>query len=655
MNNVSDTVAEPRRNALAGRVLWAMALTVVLVVMGAYSPAIPGPFLFDDGGAITGNRTIEDPVSIGDALRPPPITALTGRPITNLSFVLNAALNRAVGVDRDSTGTLLAKGFRIGNLVLHLCTGLLLWGLVRLTLRAQPYSAWWADHADHVSAAVVTLWLLHPLQTESINYVVQRTEVLASAFYAGTLYTWARSWQALTDRRRNGWRMAAVMLCLAGMGAKEMMVTAPLIVILYDRAFMVRGWRELLSDRARTAWYAALFVTTIVVVRTVFADARASTVGFGIGMSGPEYLLSQGWAIPHYLRLALWPDALTLDYGYHLIGAPGWPGLIALTAGGVATVWAWTRAERWGWLAFLASWFYVILAPSSSFLPIVTEIAAERRMYLPLLAVIMLLAIGCVVALRRFTQRPMLVASGIAVALSVAAAAGTFARSRDYRSAEGIWRDAIAKRPSNPRAWLNLGTEMLLAKPPRLSEAESLFAQAVRLDPAETSAWYNLGEVAVSRGDYQRARAMYERALVITPNHEKAKARFAEVQVVLARDGNAMRLAVASGEALEAGRADSAVVLARRALDEPDVTIDVYGLVASVFLRTGRAAAAELVLGQAIALDSTNAQLWSGLGSAQGTLEKWSAAEASYRRALAIDPQEANARRGLQLVLRLKR
>jgi protein O-mannosyl-transferase len=633
---------------------WLAAALIVAAVLVAFSPALPGPFLFDDADALPGNPAIERPTSAVGALAPPRATTLTGRPLTHLSFVLNAAVNRAVGIDRDSVGKLRALGFRAGNLLLHLITGFLLFGLVRRTMRGQRYSSWWSERAEPAAAAIVAIWLLHPLQTEPVNYVVQRTEMLASLFYVATVYAWARGWEASPSRRR-AWRIAAVLLCVAGMGSKEMAVTAPLMVLLYDRAFVTRSWRELLGNRERVAGYLGLFASTGVVVYTLLTNSRASTVGFDVGMPVFTYLLSQGWAIMHYLRLSVWPSGLTLDYGRDPVSAAGWPGLAVLALGGLFTVYAWVRAERLGWLAFTASWFYLILAPSSSFVPIVTEIAAERRMYLPLAAVVLLAAVGTVTLLRRLPSKGYRWMSLIPAALCAAAAVVTFTRSKDYRSAEIIWRDAVQKRPTNARAKLNLGGQLLISNPPRLDEAERLFLEGVRLEPTDPPLWYNLGEVAIGRGDLPRAQAMYQRVLAIEPGHPKGRPRLDEVTAAIARQGVGMSLAVAAKAALEAGQPDSAVVLARRAVDAADVNPDVLGLVASVFLRTNNAAAAEVVLVRATAEDPGNPQLWTGLGNAFGTQEKWDSAEQAFRRALGLDGKNTDAQRGLDLVLELRR
>lgn len=654
MNHIADS-AHLRTKSSSARLGWALLFGTLVLAALAFAPAFAGPFLFDDAGSIPGNPAVEAPASLVEMVTPPRATALSGRPVSNLSLAANAAINRLVGIDRDDRGRLLAGGFRAGNLILHIITALLLFGFLRRTLSVQSYSAYWREHANDLSVAVVSIWLLHPLQTEPVNYVVQRTEVLVGCFYAATMYAWVCGWQAASARSRRAWRVTAVLLCLIGMGAKEVMVTAPLMIVLFDRAFMVGAWRSLFRDRERLTAYLALAATTIVILLGIVFNQRESTVGFGVGMPASAYLRSQGWAIPHYLLLAIWPSGLSLDYGHRPIG-PGLPGLIALAVGLLLTVVAWVRAERWGWLAFLASWFYVILAPSSSFVPIVTEIAAERRMYLPLLSVILGLAMACTWAIRRWTVKPGIVLGPLAAAACLAAAASTFVRSTDYRSTERIWRDAVEKRPMNARAKLNLGTELLVSNPPRVAEAESLFLQAVRLDSTESSAWYNLGEVAMAMNDESRALAMYGTALHFSPGHVKARARYEALasSQADASASRAMDLARKSAALAAAGRRDSAVVLGRLALDQPDVTVATYTLVASVFLRTGYAAAAELVLRQASVTDSSNADIWVGLGSAQANQAKWDDAQQSFRRALAIDPNNVSAERGLRVLLRAR-
>ena len=448
--------------------IW-MAIAVVIATFAAYAPALRAPFVFDDVTSIQENTTIRQLYPPSVPLKPPVMSAVAGRPVVNYSLALNYALNEWLGVDQraDPDGPYKTVGYHLMNLLLHLGCGALIFGVMRRTMRGARIPEAWRVVADPIAAVVTGLWLLDPIQSEAINYVVQRTELIVSLCYVGTLYAAVRAGDAESTKARKGWYVVAMLVCLLGMGSKEVMITAPLMVVLYDRAFRVDSWRALFSaDRGRLWLYGGLVATCIWTVILVTSGARATSVGFHLGVTWYQYLYSQGWAITHYVRLALWPDALTLDYGQNAItGLRALPGLLLLVVFGAVTVWAWMRANRWGWLGFLGAWFFLILAPSSSIVPIRTEIAAERRVYLALAAVLVLLVIGAEWLRRRWAERrdPRwgLGAVGTLLALS------TFARSRMYESPEGLWRDTIRKAPSNARAYDNLSAILRQGHPPR--------------------------------------------------------------------------------------------------------------------------------------------------------------------------------------------
>jgi hypothetical protein len=378
-------------------VLTAIALVIAVVV--AYAPALRASFIFDDELSIQKNPSIREAWPPGPALRPPDgDLAVSGRPVLNYSLALNYAINRMIGVDQraDPYGPNKVVSYRVVNVLIHLACGLLLFALVRRTIRNGRFDVEWQSTAERLAAATAALWLLHPIQSEAVDYVVQRSELLVSAFYLATLYAAVRAWDAGSRRAATGWRCCAITACVLGMGTKEVMITAPLMVVLYDRAFRVHSWRDLFRGGRQRRWFYALLVaTSLWAILLISSGPRSGTVGFHLGLSWYEYLYSQAWAIVHYLRLFLWPDQLTLDYGSTPVRGPrGIPGVIILSVAAVGTIAAWTRANRWGWLAFLGTFFSALLAPSSSVVPIVTEIAAERRIYLALAAVIVVIVVG---------------------------------------------------------------------------------------------------------------------------------------------------------------------------------------------------------------------------------------------------------------------
>ena len=158
------------------------------------------------------------------------------------------------------------------------------------------------------------IWLVHPLQTESVTYVCQRAESLAGLLYLATMYCCLRAFQA---NRGTGWHIAGVALCLVGMATKETMATVPVVVLLYDRTFLSQSFRE--AIRRRWLLYSSLAATWALLAVLVFQTAnRGGTAGYGVGISSWDYAKTQFGAIVHYLRLCFWPSPLVLDYGTDL-------------------------------------------------------------------------------------------------------------------------------------------------------------------------------------------------------------------------------------------------------------------------------------------------------------------------------------------------
>jgi tetratricopeptide (TPR) repeat protein len=503
---------------------WWAALVLLTVV--AYAPAMRSPFLFDDIASIPANASIRQLWPPAVPLHPPVNTSVSGRPVVNYTLALNYWLNERLGVDQRPypEGRNKSASFHLVNLVVHLCAGWLLFLLIRRTARRQQYDGPVAAVAEPLALVVSALWLLHPIQTEAVNYVIQRTELLVSLCYLGVLYAACRSWES-EGRASTMWSIGAVAICLVGMGCKEVMITAPFIVALYHRAFQATSWREVFRNEGRWWFYPALLLTTLVVFAGIRGDARFGTVGFAAGMTWYEYLYSQAWAIAHYLRLVVWPSGLTFDYGQREIaGWAGVPGAVLLGAFAIATIIAWLRVERWGWFAFLGAWFFLLLAPSSSVVPITTEIAAERRVYLALAAICLLVVVACLALYRRLTSRAVpqrwfvWVAAGVCGVLALV----TFARSTTYASSLALWRDTVRKAPTNPRAYHNLAAELIRQDEPRLAEAETLFRRAVALDSTYVEAYTGLATIAINLNNQARAESLLTRVLALDPGNADA-------------------------------------------------------------------------------------------------------------------------------------
>lgn len=486
-------------------------LLIVAAAVWAYYDTFAGPFVFDDRGAIPNNLTIRNLSNLGTVLSPPRNTPVAGRPISNLSFALNYAIGGAN-----------VWGYHFVNLGLHVLAAWLLYGVVRRTLLLPRFSEETRADAPWIAAAVAVVWVAHPLQTESVTYMVQRTEVLAGLFFLSTLFCAVRS---LDSPHANRWILGAFVSAALGMGSKESMVTAPLLVILYDRVFVFESLET--QFRERRTLYAVVCSTWIVLVVLLAGAPRSASVSLSHAeMSPVTYAITQIGVVVHYLRLSLWPDSLVVDY-------QGWPiarsirdvlpQALLLAALLAATI---TALHRRHWLGYAGAWLFVVLAPSSSIVPILTEVVAERRMYLPLAAVVVVCVVGVRWLATSLASRPAQAKAArvawvtVVVVIAAGLAHASSLRNEDYRSEFAIWSDAVAKRPDNYRARLNLGDYFQTEG--KYAEAEEQFSAAVRLSPNTPEARYGLGVALAAQQRSDAAISSYGEALRLDPNYANA-------------------------------------------------------------------------------------------------------------------------------------
>ncbi|MEO7599487.1 MAG: hypothetical protein ABIV50_11185, partial [Opitutus sp.] len=343
-----------------------VAFGLLALVALAYGNTFRGPFVFDDVPSILENESITSFSPWWKPLVPPSRFGFTvsGRPLVNLSLAINYAIS----------GTAVWS-YHVVNFLIHAAAGLVLFGLVRRTVRQAVVPRLIREHELAFAGTVAALWLVHPLQTESVTYVIQRAESLMGLCYLLTLYAFARS---MASHGGIWWRSVAVVVCAAGMACKEVMVTAPLVILLYDRTFFAGSLIE--AWRARWGAYLALAGTWLLLIALVTSTGgdRGGTYAFTL----PAFLESmqvQLEAVVIYLKLSLWPTPLVFEYGKQSLGGT-W--LIVLCGTLVAALIAgtmWSLIKRPA-VGFLGALFFLVLAPTS-LLPGTTQLIVEHRMY----------------------------------------------------------------------------------------------------------------------------------------------------------------------------------------------------------------------------------------------------------------------------------
>ncbi len=523
-----------------------------------YSNSFRGQFVFDDSKWILAMS--EDRDKNRDVFE---VMSKSRRPIVEATLYWDfkradkIKATRAMVVDEFAE----PAPYHWTNLIIHMIAGLALFGVIRRTLLLGPFPKAAQEQAHWIAFAGALLWLLHPLNTQAVTYLIQRAESLMGMFYLLTLYSFT---YVISSRSFAGRAIAAafaVFFCWLGMGSKAVMVTAPFVVLLYDLifgcqratdaeaaspfgnapAFITEIKRRIVQiAKKRGVVHILLFCTLAMLFQVGVAQGvlvpkknQSGTVGFSLTRDRPdkitpkEYLVTQFGVIAHYLKLAVAPIDQALDYRWPILSLTGeenWlkkpatfanaalPGLF-IAALGVTVVIALIRKP---WLGFLGAWFFIILAPTSSFVPI-RDPLYEHRMYLSLAALI----VGVVALLwwlvgRVSDKLPSYIQRGAVVAvlclpLAIVLGMLSFQRNALYANPVQLWADNVATRPLNDRGLNNygkclldtieddlqkkLGLEVLTPeeKLTNLNLAVDALRKATEIRPTFVNAWFNLG------------------------------------------------------------------------------------------------------------------------------------------------------------------
>ena len=227
------------------------------MVVVPYVNSLNNPFIWDDSNAIVDNPTIRSLWPLWGPLQPPCETPVSTRPLVNLSFALNYSLHG-----------LRVQGYHLVNLGLHLLTACLLFAIVHRALTTGMSNTRSQFQASLTALLATLVWAVHPMLSEVVNYTTQRSDALGGLFLVATVFAAQRALGAI---HRTRWHVIAAIACVCGVLSKEFVAVTPLIVILYDRVFAFRSFREAFAVRRNL--YGALAATWI----RPWRDPRAAT------------------------------------------------------------------------------------------------------------------------------------------------------------------------------------------------------------------------------------------------------------------------------------------------------------------------------------------------------------------------------------------
>lgn len=357
------------------------ALAILLISISGllvYSNSFDCSFHFDDIRAIVENYAVHR-----FDLRE--IFTTSYRPILDVTLAINYAL-----------GGLNVFGYHLVNLALHIANGIMIYFILFWTANLPSVRDIYQRRAYRIALYASLLFIVHPIQTQAVTYIISRSEVLAATFYLLTLLLIIKAFQV---GKKAPYLIGALISSCLGMGTKQIVATLPLTLVIYDLYFLSNGDWKILKSHYKI--HLAMFSTLgVVIYLNTFNLEKFVSFDYAKGVPMPldqpitsfQYFLTQIHVIPYYIKLLFFPVSLNLDYDWPIVRSVDgltvlfFLFLVALIVIGIAMF----RKSRL--FSFSIIWFFLTLSVTSSFIVIYDPIF-EHRLYLPSVGFVTIIAL----------------------------------------------------------------------------------------------------------------------------------------------------------------------------------------------------------------------------------------------------------------------
>ena len=601
------------------------ALVISLVCCIIYANTLDAPFLFDDAPNIQDNPHIQ----ISD-LKPATLARAgflgpsSRRPLVNVSFALNYYL-----------GGLEVTGYHLINILIHLINGLLVYALSIAILKQARCSRDGAQQASragdrgimYMSLFAALVFVSHPIQVQSVTYIVQRMNSMATLFYLLSFLLYIRGRTSPIGSLRHAWWLGSLVSWVLALGSKEIAATLPLLVFLYEWYFFQNLDYQWLK---RSAKYLALALVLFLLVSVVYlGDLSLDRVlaGYSSRDFTPwQRVLTQFRVVVLYLSLLFYPNPSRLNLLHHIIPSDSLLHPVTTLFSVMAVLFLagllLALAKRQRIASFCILWFLLHLVIESSIIGL--ELVFEHRLYLPMVGFSILLSSLLSPVSGRGCSWVLAICALVVCTLSVA----TYTRNGVWQDGETFWDDVLSKNPHSHRAHNNLA--ILLDKEGRLEEAVHHYAEALRLKPNYPEAHNNLGVALEQLGRFREAIDHYFAAMDIRPSYIDA---CMNLGVALMRQGNL----------------EGAVRSFHVALEIRPGNAGIYNNLGVALERQGKPQAALEHYEKALMLDPGYAEAHNNLGIALIRHGLYDEAIEHFSEALRLDPDDEEKRGNLEL------
>jgi hypothetical protein len=527
------------------------ACLVVLITIVAYYPGMSAGFYFDDEPNILWAKAVQWTQFDFDTFqRTLSEVLIPTRPVANLSVGLNHLLS---GLD--------PAPYHWTNLVIHLFVGLALYWVLRLFQRHHGEN----ERGAWLALALVLVFLVHPLNSQAVTYIIQRMTSLAALFFLLGLACYVTGRHQELMKNRLTWFAMSLLFALMSAGSKETGYLLIPCVLLYEYCFYGNEWRKSyrskLPPRSRAITNLGIAVAVLVMGllawQLIGHRFHWTDVMPGRDFSGLERLMTQGRTQFFYLSLLLWPAPSRLSLDHEFIVSRGLfepvSTLFALGAWVIIVIVALWNARTRPLVAFPLLAYLLLHSAESA--PINLELVFEHRMYLPMTMLTLLAALTLGKLTQRYEPRSYLAIGIVGLLLSI----GTYERNEVWGDPLAFYRDCAAKSPNKWRPQYNLGTHLgklglvdearvtleraveirhddsethnqlanVLAMQQQLDLAEEHYRLAVQYDAENAEALFNLASILGSQQRYAEQKEILEQFILHAPPYLERQKQWA--------------------------------------------------------------------------------------------------------------------------------
>jgi tetratricopeptide (TPR) repeat protein len=515
-------------------------IIIAVVTLLVFYNTFQNEFVFDDESVVQNNASITSLSNI-----PKYFTGEEGfhkvigkyyRPVVSTTFALDYALYGLSPV-----------GFHLTNVIIHLIACILLFKIFTLLFKSSKY-------CNIVSLLVTLVFVVHPVHTESVSWISGRTDSIATLFFFAAFLYYIKYVKFTTNENKSSkFLIISAVYYLIGLLSKEMVITMPVIILLYDFVYRKKSPGYFKENIKSYLLFAAVTIFYFLIRYLALKDIpdRLNYMYF-IGKDTSVVFFTMLKTIPVYFKLLLYPVNLLYHYNGVLPDSISFDANVIFSLlfvlGMIAGAALLYKTQNK--ISFVLLFFLVSLVPVMNIVPTM-NFMAERFLYLTSFCLSLFIGVIILKYINESNKAAILIlccmilgaysyltvkrnaewktnnilystADGVDGNVLLVNAGNIYANNKNYDEAAKRYRRAIEIRDNSVLAHHNLGLIYLIKG--KLDSAEIEIKKGLAIDSLAPDGYFMLAQSYQQQGRNPEAIQMLEKLQLISPNYKESSA-----------------------------------------------------------------------------------------------------------------------------------